>query len=66
MKQDFSLPANIHKKILVFRPSVRVGAQSTGGLFEPNAEWTEKAKANIEAALSRFQDKLDTRKNRVF
>lgn len=58
MKQDFSLAANSHKKILVFRPSVRVGAQSTGGLFEPNAEWTEKAKANIEAALGQFQGRL--------
>lgn len=58
MKQGFSLPANSQKKILLFRPVVRVGAQSTGGMFEPNADWTEKAKANIEAALTRFQNRL--------
>lgn len=58
VKQGFSLPANSHKKILVFRPSVRVGEQSTGGMFEPNADWTEKSKANIEASLKRFQDRL--------
>lgn len=37
---------------------MRVGAQSTGGLFEPNGEWTEQARANIEAALRRYQGKL--------
>jgi len=57
-KQGFELTANSNKKILVFRPSVRVGAQSTGGVFEPNAEWTERAKANIQAALEKFQRKL--------
>jgi hypothetical protein len=58
VKQGFELPAKSNKKILLFRPSVRVGAQSTGGLFEPNAEWTEQAKANIEAALRQFQGSL--------
>ncbi|WP_367947126.1 hypothetical protein [Sphingopyxis sp. BSNA05] len=32
-----------------------VGAQSTGGLFEPNAEWTEEAKKNIAIALAELQ-----------
>ncbi len=58
IKQGFELGANSNKKILVFRPSVRVGAQSTGGLFEPNAEWTEEAKKNIEQALSEKQAAL--------
>lgn len=58
VKQGFALPANSKKKILVFRPAVSVGAQSTGGLFEPNAEWTERAKTNIEAALSKLQTQL--------
>lgn len=35
-----------------------MGAQSTGGLFEPNAEWTEQAKANIQTALNALQRKL--------
>lgn len=57
-KQGFELSANSNKKILVFRPAVRVGAQSTGGVFEPNGEWTERAKANIQTALEKFQQKL--------
>jgi hypothetical protein len=55
IKQGFELEANSNKKILVFRPTVSVGAQSTGGLFEPNAEWTNEAKKNIEQALAELQ-----------
>lgn len=58
VKQGFELASNSNKKILVFRPSVRVGSQSTGGMFEPNAEWTERAKANIQVALEKYQKKL--------
>lgn len=58
VKQDFELSANSGKKILLFRPAVSVGAQSTGGLFEPNADWTDKARANIEAALAKRQASL--------
>lgn len=57
-KEGFSLPANSAKKILVFRPAISVGAQSTGGLFEPNAEWTEQARANIQASLTELQSQL--------
>ncbi|WP_187695307.1 hypothetical protein [Qipengyuania marisflavi] len=38
-------------QILVFRPDVHVGEQTTGGMNEPNAEWTQTAKAHIMAAL---------------
>ena len=58
VKQGFVLAANSKKKILVFRPSVSVGAQSTGGMFEANADWTERSKANIQAALSKLQNQL--------
>lgn len=58
IKHGFELGPNSNKKILVFRPSVRVGAQSTGGLFEPNAEWTEEAKKNIRQALAEKQNAL--------
>lgn len=58
VKQGFVLAPNSGKKILVFRPSVSVGAQSTGGIFEPNGDWTERARANIQASLDRFQRKL--------
>ena len=49
--QGFELAAGSGKTILLFRPSVSVGAQSTGGMFEPNADWTDKARRNIDAAL---------------
>jgi hypothetical protein len=58
IKQGFELPANSGKRILVFRPKVSVGAQSTGGMFEPNADWTDKARANIEASLVKRQASL--------
>jgi len=57
-KQGFELPPNSGKRILVFRPDISTGAQSTGGMFEPNAEWTDRARANIEAALGRLQLEL--------
>lgn len=58
VKQGFILATASNKKILLFSPSVSVGAQSTGGLFEPNAEWTDQAKANIIAALDQYQARL--------
>ena len=45
-------------KILLLRPRIRVGAQSTGAMFEPNAEWTDQAKANIGAAVATMQSQL--------
>ena len=51
IKQGFELAPNSGKKILVFRPTVKVGAQSTGGLFEPNAQWTEDARKHMSNAL---------------
>ncbi|WP_248285214.1 hypothetical protein [Alteriqipengyuania abyssalis] len=38
-------------RILVFRPRIKVGEQSTGGMFEPRADWTELARENIGSAL---------------
>lgn len=58
VKQGFTLAPNSKKRILVFRPAVRVGAQSTAGIFEPNAEWTEQSKANIATALTKLQNQL--------
>lgn len=55
VRAGFTLPANSGKRILVFRPKVSVGAQSTGGMFEPNADWTDKARANIDGALAKRQ-----------
>lgn len=58
VKEGFELPANSGKKILVFRPKVSVGAQSTGGMFEPNAQWTDQALAHIQSALIKKQQSL--------
>ena len=58
VKAGFTLPANSGKKILLFRPKVSTGAQSTGGMFEPNADWTDKARNNIDSALKKRQADL--------
>ena len=58
VKAGFELAANGGKTILVFRPAVRVGAQSTGGMFEPNGDWTDQGLKNIEAAFAARQESL--------
>ncbi|MDB5686121.1 MAG: hypothetical protein JWR77_710 [Rhizorhabdus sp.] len=45
-------------RIVLMRPTIRVGAQSTGGMSEPNADWTAEAAAHIGAALHDAQAKL--------
>lgn len=46
------------EKIVLFRPDIKVGEQSMGGLFEPRAEWTETARELIGAELQRAQSRL--------
>ncbi|WP_459786889.1 hypothetical protein [Alteriqipengyuania sp. 357] len=58
VKEDFELGASSGQKILVLRPSVLAGAQSTGGIFEPNADWTEQARANLATSLTNWQTQL--------
>jgi hypothetical protein len=43
------------------RPWIKVGAQSTAGMFEPNADWTDQARANIAAALDTAQGGIGNR-----
>lgn len=45
-------------KIVLMRPSIRAGAQSTGGMYEPNADWTQQARENIGRALAKAQGGL--------
>lgn len=45
-------------RIVLMRPSIRVGAQSTGGMNEPNADWTQQARENIAVALRSEQTRL--------
>ncbi|MEE4212072.1 MAG: hypothetical protein V2I43_22730 [Parvularcula sp.] len=39
-------------RIALLEPRIIVGEQSTGGMFEPNADWTEQARENLERELS--------------
>jgi hypothetical protein len=57
-RAGFALAAQSGKKILLLRPTVKVGEQSTGGIPEPRAEWTDQARANIAAALDALQRNL--------
>jgi len=45
-------------RIVLMRPSIRVGAQSTGGMFEPNADWTTRSRDNVTHALKDLQTRL--------
>ena len=45
-------------RIVLMRPSIRVGAQSTGGMFEPNADWTAQAREYIAQELKVAQANL--------
>jgi hypothetical protein len=45
-------------RIILMRPWIKVGAQSTGGMFEPNADWTQQARENIAKALADTQTTL--------
>ena len=54
-KAGFAFPKDGPVRILVFRPDVKVGEQSTAGMNEPNADWTADARAHIAAALDAAQ-----------
>lgn len=51
VKPGFSMPTDRPVRILVFRPDVKVGAQSAGGVVTPNAEWTANARKHLADAL---------------
>lgn len=50
-RDEFAFPTQGEVKIVVFRPDVSVGSLRVGGLDEPNADWTNAARANIQAAM---------------
>ena len=54
-KEAFAFPAAGQVRVVLFRPDVSVGEQSTGGLDEPNAGWTEQAREQLTAALGKAQ-----------
>jgi len=55
VREGFSAESLKGQKILLFRPSVWVGSQSTGGMDEPNADWTEQARGHLLGELKRQQ-----------
>lgn len=57
VKDGFTLDPGT-ARIVLMRPVIRVGAQSTGGMFEPNADWTAQARENIERELGAVQRDL--------
>jgi len=57
IKPGFTLKSGT-ARIVLMRPSIKVGAQSTGGMFEPNADWTAQARDNIGHALAAAQATL--------
>lgn len=56
--KEFSFPKDQPVKIAVFRPDVLVGKMTTGGVEEPNAEWTAAARAKLAAELTKQQQAL--------
>lgn len=51
VRPGFAMPST-PTRILLFRPKIRVGGQSTAGMFEPNADWTQAARENLAMALA--------------
>ena len=49
VREGFRFPADRAPRVLLFRPEIRVGEQTTAGLFQPNAEWNESGRTD-EAA----------------
>lgn len=49
--QGYALPADKPVTITLLRPDVDIGELAAGGLPQPNADWTNQARANIEKAL---------------
>lgn len=49
--QGYALPSDKPVTVVLMRPDVDVGELQAGGLPQPNAEWTDAARANIAAAL---------------
>ena len=54
-KEAFAFPAHGRVRVVLFRPDVSVGEQSTGGLDQPNAGWTEQAREQLTEALGKAQ-----------
>ena len=57
VKEGFAFPTDHPVNIVVYRPDVHVGSLTTGGVDEPNADWTLGARGLIADAI-RKNDKV--------
>lgn len=53
IKPGFTFPTDRAVTVVVFRPDVSVGTMTTGGVNEPNADWTAAARKEIADSLRR-------------
>jgi hypothetical protein len=51
VKEGFAFQSSAPVKIILFRPDVRVTEQSTAGLDQPKADWTETARLQLTSAM---------------
>ncbi len=51
VKEGFAFQSHAPVKIVLFRPDVRVTEQSTAGLDQPKADWTEAARLQLAVAM---------------
>ena len=51
VREGFAFTPEAPPRILVFRPEIKIGEQTTAGLFQNNAEWYAEATRELSAAL---------------
>jgi hypothetical protein len=56
VKSEFAFPVGVPVRILLFRPDVEVTEETVGGLDQPKADWTEKARTALIGALAKDQN----------
>jgi hypothetical protein len=57
IRDNFVFPTNVPVRIVLFRPDVKVTEQTTAGLEQPKADWTEAARAQIANSMQAEQSR---------
>lgn len=57
-RHDFAAAERDGACVIVYRPRVKVGEQSTGGDFEPRADWNDQARTYLGGALDAAQRRI--------
>lgn len=55
VRDNFAFPSDRAVRIVLFRPDVKVTEQTTAGLEQPKADWTESARSQIANAMKAEQ-----------